>query len=105
MTYIKIAYTMKDKSSGKESHQTIMIYDEKVLTRFSNLATGQATYEKMKADGKKCIFSRGIIFQFFKDKTKEEIKELILPDFEKGLEESKKTGAGIEILDKTIKEI
>ena len=77
------------------------IFDGKSLTRFTHMGQGEMVYKKMKEDGKKVIFSRGVIIEYHKDKTMEEIKDMMKIDIENSLKASNELNdkMNIEITD------
>jgi len=95
MKYRKITFDTVDKTTKMRGTTSCYIYDQKVIYRFSTPEHGKITYNKMREQGLKVLFERGMIVQFFLGKTIEEISEIVRDDAQKGVENTKETKAEI----------
>jgi len=77
------------------------IFDGKTLTKFGDAQQAKITYDKMRQDRKKVLFSRGVIIQIFRGMKKEEIKKIIKEDMLKGVEYTTNIKSKITVEDYT----
>jgi hypothetical protein len=85
MKFIKISYEVKDPT-GKLNGKTIIICcQNKALTKFSSADLANFTYQALRQQGKKALYSRGMVVQFFLNKSLEEVTEIMRNDVKLGL--------------------
>lgn len=82
MTYIKISLRTRDKKKGSTSKMTAFIFDNKSLVRFEDHKQAELAFTKMREDGKKVLFERGILIEFYANTKKEQIREFIKKDID-----------------------
>lgn len=94
MGFTKIYLKTKHKETGKLGKILAIVSDNKILCNFFNHQQGELAYKKLLSEGKKAIFSRGIVIQLFKDIPQEKLVEIAREDI-------KQTPAsvGVDIID------
>lgn len=89
---IKINFDTVLEGMSKPEHTTVRIVGSRVFIQYDVPRKAEETVKKMKQDGRKNVmFSRGVMLQWFKYKTEEEIKEIMLKDIENGVLAAEKT--------------
>jgi len=94
MPYTKIYFKTKHSKTGKIGTITAFIFENKCMIRFDNHQQAEMTYKKLLAQGNKALFERGVVIQFFKDMTQQQILDLIKKDIEMTA-----PSVGVDILD------
>lgn len=97
MKHNKITFNTVDKATRMTGTTTCLVYPQKAIYRFSTQGLGEITFKKMKDQGLKVLFERGMIVQFFAGKTIDEIADILIDDINKGAENTKGTKAEILI--------
>lgn len=97
MKFTRITFNTVDKKTKKIGKTMCMVFDAKAVYRFDNVQQADITFKKMRADGKKVLFSRGMIYQFFPNKTRKQLVKMLKEDAYKGAENTKSGKAEIVI--------
>lgn len=101
---IKITYNTFIEGMEKPERTTINIFDGRWFISYDIAGKAEATYKKMREDGKKVYFRSGVLIQEFKGKSKEEILKIALADIDNGIAiAEKQSGKKFEIKNFKIK--
>jgi hypothetical protein len=75
MKIIKITLTMNEKGGSRQRTTIALIRDGLCLTKFSDPHQAQQTFAALKQQGKDCAFTKGIVTEWFANKTKDQIAD------------------------------
>lgn len=88
MEYIKLVFETETKKH--KSKMIAMVHDGRADIRFGSSQQAEVAYNKMKADGKRVLLTRGnMLIQIFKDLKKEQIAKLFKLDAVQGDKDAK----------------
>lgn len=94
MKFVELKLEMKDKKTGKKEVIKCFIREGMMTTRYSNHDMATASYMACKPnngkDGYEVAFKRGIVCEWFKGKTLQELRDLAVEKMEFAKSEAKK---------------
>jgi len=105
MEKIKLTFVTKDEGSGKQEKMTCTCFDGRAMIQFSNPMQGEVTFKRMKEDGKKVLFSRGVLIQMFPGKTYKEICKIMEQDAINGVKFTNETTERKVVIVENTKEV
>lgn len=83
---IKVSYDTIMPGASKPEHTNISINANRTFISYDVPGKAEATFKKMREDGKKGIlFSRGLLIQTFKGLTEKEVLEIVKKQIDIGL--------------------
>ena len=97
MRHTRITFNTEDKKTKKIGKTICLVFDTKAVYRFDSQEQTNVTFNKMQKDGKKVLYSRGMIYQLFPNKNMKQIVEILREDAKKGAENTQGTKAEIII--------
>lgn len=83
---IKLTYETHIEGAKNPELTTVNIFSGKIMIRWNISGKAKVISDQMNKDGKKGVFLwRGVLVQYFKDKTEEEILDIVKKDIESGV--------------------
>lgn len=87
---IKVSYKTETEGLTKPEITKIRITDGRMFVQYSIPRKAESVVKKMREDGKRALYSRGMMIEIFPGKSKKEILNLILEDIKNGTYQAEK---------------